>query len=225
MASVKDLQDLIGSIGDMNQVSPTWQETTIALFLVFGISMFIFFIYRVTYRGVLYNHSFNVSLVMIAMVTALIIMCIYVNILLSLGMVGALSIVRFRTPIKDPRDIVFMFWAITVGLACGALFFQVAIVGTIIIGWVVLMFSLVDFRFSGAEPYILVVNYASEADVKVRKSLPSATVRSRTVTQEGVELTLEIRLKQEETIKVDKLLKIEGVRNAALVSYNGDYVS
>jgi uncharacterized membrane protein YhiD involved in acid resistance len=174
---------------------------------------------------VLYTHTFNVSIVMMTLVTTLIILCIYVNILLSLGMVGALSIIRFRTPIKDARDTMFLFWAIAVGISCGALFFVVAFVGTMFIGCVMVGFSLTQFNFRGRQPYILVLHYSPQVDHTVRSLLPKHQLRSRTVNADGVELTVEVRLRDDETRAVDRYLQVPGVTNAALVSYNGDYAS
>ena len=138
-------------------------------------------------------------------------------------MVGALSIVRFRAAIKDPTDIVFTFWAIAVGITCGAALYMVAIVATPIIGAFVYVLCKMDIK--GADPYLLVIHYDSKAEVNVQDSLPQHKVRSRTVTPSGVELMLEVRLKNEETDMVDDFLNMRGVKDAALVSYNGDYVS
>ena len=160
---------------------------------------------------------------MTSLVTAMIIIPISTNIALSLGMVGALSIVRFRAAIKDPTDIIFTFWAIAVGITCGAALFMVAIVATPIIGAFVFVLCRMDIR--GAEPYLLVVHYLSKADTLVKKSVPEHKLRSRTITADGIELMLEVRMKKDETINIDKLLDINGVKDAALVSYNGDYSS
>ncbi len=153
----------------------------------------------------------------------MIIIPISTNIALSLGMVGALSIVRFRAAIKDPTDIIFTFWAIAVGITCGAALYMVAIVGTPIIGAFVFVLCKVDIR--GAEPYLLVVHYMNKSEEMVKKLLPEHKLRSRTVSATGIELMLEVRMKKEETYNIDQLLNIDGVKDAALVSYNGDYVS
>ncbi len=223
----------MSTIDDFLNPPDTYQSLTVervivSLMVTFLLSLFIFYIYRKTFKGVLYTRNFNVGLVMIALVTTLIIMPISSNVALSLGMVGALSIVRFRTAIKDPIDIMFTFWAIAVGITIGAGLFMVALVGCPIIGLFVFILCKVDFR--GAEPYLLVVHFLkdeqdNEIEAAIHKIFPERRLRSRTVTGASVELMAEVRLKPEETPQVDKLLELKGVKDAALVSYNGDYVT
>jgi uncharacterized membrane protein YhiD involved in acid resistance len=176
--------------------------------------------YRKTFSGVLYTRNFNVGLVLTGLVVNLVVLPISSNIALSLGMVGALSIVRFRTAIKDPSDIVFTFWAIAVGIINGAGLYMIAIVGTPVIA--VFLFVLSRANFRSNDPYLLVVNYSSEAEEAVQKAVPKHKLRSRTVNPSGVELILEVRMKAKEAPQVDELMKIKGVSNAALVSYNAD---
>jgi len=220
-----DLNSLMDALLSASATSQdlTVQRVVASLLVTFIISLFIFYIYRETFRGVLYTRNFNVGLVLTALVTAMIIIPISTNIALSLGMVGALSIVRFRAAIKDPMDIIFTFWAIAIGITCGAGLYMVAIVATPIIGTIVYIMCQWDFR--GAEPYLLVTHYEGDAEENVRKALPSHKLRSRTVTKDNVELMVEVRMKKEETYDVDSMMKISGVRDVALVSYNGDYVS
>ena len=199
------------------------QRVVLSLMFTFFISLFIFYIYRETFRGVLYTRNFNVGLVLTALVTSMIIIPISTNIALSLGMVGALSIVRFRAAIKDPMDIIFTFWAIAIGITCGAALYMVAVVATLIIGTIVYVMCQWDFR--GAEPYLLVMHYVNEAEEKVRETLPNHKLRSRTVTKDDIELMVEVRMKKEDTYDVDSIMSIGGVKDVALVSYNGDYVS
>ena len=135
-------------------------DIAVVLFITFLTGMFIFYIYRSTFQGVLYTQSFNISLVMVAIVTSLVIMTISSNVILSLGMVGALSIVRFRTAIKDSMDIVFMFWAIAVGIANGAGFFKLSIMGTIFIA--IILVLLTKFK-STSSPFLLVINYSQDS--------------------------------------------------------------
>ena len=135
-------------------------------------------------------------------------------------MVGALSIVRFRTAIKDPADIVFTFWAIAVGIISGAGLYMIAIVGSPIIGAFLFILSKANFRTN--DPYLLVVHYEQEADSAVQTALPENKLRSRTVTPAGVELMVEVRMKAKDASSVDKLLKIKGVKDASVVSYNAD---
>lgn len=188
--------------------------------MTFGVTLFIFFVYRKTFKGVLYTRNFNVGLVLTGLVVCLVTLPISSNIALSLGMVGALSIIRFRTAIKDPADIVFTFWAIAVGIISGAGLYMIALVGSPIIAFFLFALSRVNFRTS--DPYLLVVRYAQEAEREVQSALPENKLRSRTVTSNGVELMVEVRMKAKETSNVDKLLGIRGVKDAALVSYNAD---
>lgn len=220
-----DLNELMDSF--LNPTN-TYQDLSVervilSLLATFVISLFIFYIYKRTFRGVLYTRNFNIGLVLTSLVTAMIIIPISTNIALSLGMVGALSIVRFRAAIKDPTDIIFTFWAIAVGITCGAALYMVAIVATPIIGAFVYVLCKLDIR--GAEPYLLVVHYLKNAETRVKQLLPEHKLRSRTITAATIELMLEVRMKKDETYDVDRLLKIDGVKDAALVSYNGDYSS
>ena len=196
------------------------ERVLLSLIVTFGITLFIFFMYRKTFSGVLYTRNFNVGLVLTGLVVNLVVLPISSNIALSLGMVGALSIVRFRTAIKDPADIVFTFWAIAVGIISGAGLYMIAIVGSPVIG--IFMFVLSRANFRSSDPYLLVVNYSSEAEEAVQEAIPKHKLRSRTVNPAGVELILEVRMKAKEAPQMDELLKIKGVSNAALVSYNAD---
>ena len=198
----------------------TVDRVLLSLVVTFVITLFIFYMYRKTFRGVLYTRNFNVGLVLTGLVVTLVVLPISSNIALSLGMVGALSIVRFRTAIKDPADIVFTFWAIAVGIISGAGLYMIAIVGSPVIGLFLFVLSRANFRTT--DPYLLVVKYANEAEEAVQKALPKHKLRSRTVTPAGVELILEVRLKAKDAPQVDELLKLKGVSNAALVCYNAD---
>ncbi len=200
--------------------SLTVDRVLLSLIVTFCVTMFVFYMYRKTFNGVIYTRNFNVGLVLTGLVVTLVTLPISSNIALSLGMVGALSIVRFRTAIKDPADIVFTFWAIAVGIISGAGLYMVAIVGSPVIG--VFLFVLTHANIRGNDPYLLVLHYDAEADAQVQQALPKNKLRSRTVTQKGVELMLEVRMKSTETSKVDELLKVKGVSDASLVSYNAD---
>ncbi|MBN2373676.1 DUF4956 domain-containing protein [bacterium] len=219
------LDQLLKTLEDLSFVDRplTAGRVIVTLLITFAAGLFIFYIYRKTFKGVLYTRNFNVGLVMTALVTSLIIMPISSNIILSLGMVGALSIVRFRTAIKDPIDTVFMFWAIAVGLACGAGFYMVAIVGTPMIG--LFVFALSRAHFGSADPYLLVIQHNNGTEGEIQKALPAHRLQSRTVNANGVELMIEVRLQADDAALVDNLRKIKGVKHAALISYNGDYVS
>jgi len=202
-------------------------DTALTLLITFLIGLFIFQIYKKTFQGIMYTKSFNVSLVMISMVTSLVIMAVTTNIVLSLGMVGALSIVRFRTAIKDPMDIVFMFWAIAVGIVTGASFYILAILGSVVIGIILLIFS--NFK-NQTSPYLLIVDFENpEAEKKIASNLKDTVknynIKSKTIDSSNIELTVELRLKDTEMMFLNKLKEIEGVSNATLISYNGDYAA
>jgi|TARA_B100000401_G_scaffold264648_2_gene180123 uncharacterized membrane protein YhiD involved in acid resistance len=196
----------------------------INLLITLVIGVFIFYIYKKTFQGVLYTQAFNVSLVMVSLVTALIIMTISSNLILSLGMVGALSIVRFRTAVKDSMDIVYMFWAISVGIANGAGYFKISLIGSLFIAAVLIVLS--RYRES-SNPYLLIINYNQSGEEPLKdhmKKIGSYKLKSKTVTPENTELTIEIRTDNDHQI-VSDIQKINGVKDCVLVSYNGDYVS
>jgi uncharacterized membrane protein YhiD involved in acid resistance len=171
----------------------TVERVLLCLIVTFTITLFIFYVYKKTFKGVIYTRNFNVGLVLTGLVVTLVTLPISSNIALSLGMVGALSIVRFRTAIKDPIDIVFTFWAIAVGIISGAGLYMIAIVGSPVIGLFLFMLSKANFRTN--EPYLLVAHYTNEAEAELQKALPDHKIRSRTVTAEGVELMVEVRMK------------------------------
>jgi len=217
--------DLDQLIRDFLNPPNTYQQLTVdrvlvALILSFIINMFIFYIYPKTFKGVVYTREFNIGLVLTGLVVTLIVLPISSNIALSLGMVGALSIIRFRTAIKDPKDIVFTFWAIAVGIICGAGLYMIAIVGVPVIGLMLLVLERTNFR--GPEPYLLVIHYDGNAEEAVQAALPRYKLRSRTVNDNGVEFMGEVRVNPKEASKVDELLRIKGVKDVSLVSYRSD---
>jgi len=195
-------------------------DIIVGLLFAFAVSMYIFYIYRKTYSGPLYSHNYNVSLVMMTQITALVIMTISSNLVLSLGMVGALSIVRFRTAVKDPMDIVFMFWAIAVGISCGASLYMISIVGSIFIGLVISL--LARFRNQN-DVFMLIIHYSEDAKEEVFKIISSLDyrIKSKTASSGMLELTLEITLLGADTKFIEKLSQIYGVRDATLITYNG----
>jgi len=205
----------------------SFPDMVISLALAFAIGLFIFEIYRKTYRGVMYSRSFGITLLALAMITDLAIMTVTSNVVLSLGMVGALSIVRFRTAIKEPLDIAFLFWSIVVGIMLGAGMLPLAVFGSIILGLTLLLFS----NHSTSEtPYILVIQCEEEAaeqdaTAMVEKKVARHIVKSKTVTKGGVEVTMEVRLPDSATQFVNDLSNIPGVTAATLVSYNGEYMA
>ena len=202
-------------------------DVLLALGLSFVLGLFIFLIYKKTYQGVMYSDSFGVSLIAMSMITSLVIIAVTSNVVLSLGMVGALSIVRFRTAIKEPMDIAFLFWAIAVGIVLGAGLLPLAVIGSVIIGIIIVVFST---RKIGDTPYILVVNCENEetentTNTLVKEEAKKSVLKSKSVNKLGIELTYEVRIKGDNTGFVNKVSACEGVTNAVLVSYNGEYMS
>jgi len=196
-----------------------------ALFISFAIGLFIFFVYMRTFKGVLYSSSFGISLIAMNMITSLVILAVSSNLIISIGMVGALSIVRFRTVVKEPLDLVYLFWSITAGIIVGAGLIPLAVIGSVVMG--LILFVFVN-RKTNDKPYVVVISCSGdEAEERSMGVLGSQTkkyvVKAKTVSKEGVELTVEVRLKESSSQFVNALLGIEGVSNATLVSYNGDY--
>jgi uncharacterized membrane protein YhiD involved in acid resistance len=194
--------------------------TTFLITLLMG--LLIMFVYKVTYRGVLFNKSFGTSLLMIALVTSLIIMPISSNIVLSLGMVGALSIVRFRTALKDPLDIAYMFWAIALGLTCGAGFFELAIIGCLVLAAIMVLTTGIQGNRK-KKPYLVVVRYTEPFSGELHRYLPRFNLKSKTVTAKGFEVVVEVSLNKQELRFIDELQQTEGILSASLVRYSGDY--
>lgn len=199
----------------------------ITLGIAFVISLFIYLLYKRVFSGVLYSKSFNVSLIGMTMITAMVIIAINSNLVLSLGMVGALSIVRFRTPIKDPTDLIFLFWAAVAGIVTGAGFYTLAAIGSVIIGLILFFFIK---KASVETPYLLVINCDSDASEQeihkqIGKVVKRYNVKQKTVTKGNIEMTLEVRLQDEEGRFVNQISELDGVKNAVLISYSGDYVS
>lgn len=202
-------------------------DTLIALGLSFILGLFIYLVYKKTYKGVMFSAAFGVTLLSITMITTLVILAVTANIVLSLGMVGALSIVRFRTAIKEPTDIAFLYWAFAAGIVLGAGLIPLAVIGSVIIGVIIFVFA--NIKAVGSVPYILVVNCTYQAEHYVNQIIKESTfknlLKSKTVTRKGLELTYEVRVKDKEAYAVNKLMNLEGVGNAILVSYNGEYMS
>jgi len=200
-------------------------DILISLLIAFAIGLFIFFVYIKTFKGVMHSSSFGISLIAMNLITSLVILAVSSNLIVSLGMVGALSIVRFRTVVKEPLDLVYLFWSISVGIIVGVGLIPLAIIGSIIIG--LILFIFVN-RKTSETPYVVVISCDSDrAESHSLKLLNEQTrkyvVKAKSVSRDGVELTIEVRLRESTTNFVNALLGIEGVRNATLVSYNGDY--
>ena len=214
------------SFADIFTLSMSPLRVLITLLLALAVGGFICFIYKRTFGGVMYSRNFNLSLIVLTMVTSLMLMLINNSLALSMGMVGALSIIRFRTAIKDPMDTVFMFWSVGEGIALGTKFYDIAVISAIVIG--VVLAAMGAFKFKGTRPYILIIHYDEAASAQIKqmiKQLPSPRLKSKTVQRDGIELTMELRLKDNETGFVEQFLRVDGVYDAALISHQGDIVS
>ena len=206
----------------------TMNPVQVILTLIVGllVGLYVWFIYKKTFSGVMYSRTYGMTLVMMTIVTALMLMLINNSLTLSLGMVGALSIVRFRTAIKEPLDIAFLFWAIAAGIVLAAGMIPLAVFGSVFIGLVLLVFAN---KKSHVAPYMVVLHCDSQDAEKhamdfLQGKVKKCVVKSKTVQQDAVELTAEIRLADENTDFVNALSQIPGVTSAVLVSYNGDYM-
>jgi uncharacterized membrane protein YhiD involved in acid resistance len=209
-----------------NVTSVSLLDMALTLVLAFCVGLFIFLVYKKTYTGVMYSSSFGVTLVALTMITSLVILAVTSNVVLSLGMVGALSIVRFRTAIKEPLDIAFLFWSIAVGIVLAAGMIPLAVIGSVFIGLVLLVFVN---RRSHSNPYIVVLqcqDHDSETKAKafLEQQTQRCTVKSKSAQKDNIELNLEIRLKDDNTDFINALAEMPGVHSAVLVSYNGDYM-
>jgi len=200
-------------------------DIVLTIVLAFAIGLFIFYVYKKTYQGVMFSSSFGVTLIALTMITSQVILAVTSNVVLSLGMVGALSIVRFRTAIKEPLDIAFLFWSIAAGIILAAGMIPLAVVGSLIIGIILLVFVN---KKSYVNPYILVLSCESNAEKKavdfISASVEKSVVKSKTVHDGLCEINLEVRLKEENTDFINQLSAQDGIRSAALVSYNGSYM-
>ena len=202
-------------------------DTLIGLAFALVIGLFIFLIYKKTFTGVMYSTGFAMTLVGLSLVTTLVIMAVTSNVVLSLGMVGALSIVRFRAAIKEPMEIVFLFWALAVGIVIGAGMIPLAVIGSAIIGVILLVFAN---RKLHNTPYILIVKCDGEKAEEnalniVNAAADKCVVKSKTVNAAGIEVTAEIRLKDQATSFVNRVNEVNGVSSATLVTFNGEYMS
>ena len=202
-------------------------DTAIGMIFALVVGLFIFLVYKKTFSGIMYSTGFAMTLVGLSLVTTLVIMAVTSNVVLSLGMVGALSIVRFRAAIKEPIEIVFLFWSIAAGIVIGAGMIPLAVIGSVIIGVILIVFANQKVLDT---PYILIVNCANEAAEKaaidiIGKSVDKYTIKAKTVSGAGIELTAEIRLKDAATGFVNRINDVNGVSGATLVTFNGEYMS
>ena len=213
-----------------SDLAAIWENQTISissfptvlvtLLLAFAIGVFIFWIYKVNFRGVMYSQNYALSLVLLCIITAPVVLCIRQSLALSMGMVGALSIVRFRTAVKDPLDTAYMFWSLTMGILIGAGQFFLAAVAVIGIALLITIISRVASK--PAETFLLVLRGEAgvEGDVtNLLRRLKHMRLKSKTLSGDGVEITYEIRLERQHDVLINKLLSIPGVQDATLVSY------
>lgn len=218
-------QDVFKSSFLENVTAVSLLDMAIALALAFAVGVFIFFVYKKTYKGVMYSSTFGVTLIALTMIATLVILAVTSNVVLSLGMVGALSIVRFRSAINDPLDIAFLFWAIGAGIVLAAGLIPLGVIGSLLIGAVLLLF--VNHK-SNDQPYMAVIGLSAQAEDTVLETLAKGTkkqvVKTKSISPEGMELTVEVRLQENSTAFMNSLAAIPGVSRATLVSYNGDYM-
>ena len=209
-----------------NVASISVLDMILTLILSFGIGLFIFLIYKKTYRGVMYSAGFGTTLIALTMITSVVVLAVTSNVVLSLGMVGALSIVRFRTAIKDPLDIAFLFWAIGAGIILAAGMIPLAVIGSVCIGLTLLFFVN---KKGHTHPYMVVLSCVDhDAEVKAKeylaKNVIRSTVKSKTAVKGAIEVNIEVRLKEDDTDFINILSEMRGVNSAVIVSYNGDYM-
>lgn len=206
------------------ETTMTGDRIASGLLVSFFVTIFMILVYRVTYQGVSFSKSFCFSLILLSMVTSVVIMTVTSNLALSLGMVGALSIIRFRTAVKDPADTVFMFWSITIGIMAGAGLVYITLITNLALGILYMILYLFANKFRSA-PYLIVARFEKEAAGAVEDALRSfrrRKIRSRTVREAEIELCVEVRMKPDELQKIDEMASIKGVVDVSAVSYRGD---
>ena len=209
-----------------NVTAVSLPDMALALVLSFCLGLFIYFVYKKTYSGVMFSRTFGGSLVAMTMITTMVILAVTSNVVLSLGMVGALSIVRFRTAIKEPMDIAFLFWAIAGGIVLAAGMIPLAIVGSVIIGMIMIVFCN---HKTVEKPFIAVITCAdAQAEKRAGEYLNSqvqkAVIKSKSAQKGAIELSYELSLRSDDTSFITGLSDMEGITSAVLVSYNGDYM-
>lgn len=221
-----NFQDIFKSSFLENVSAISVLDMALAMMMAFAVGLFIFFVYKKSYAGIMYSASFGVTLIALSMITALLILAVTSNIVLSLGMVGALSIVRFRTAIKDPSDIAFLFWAIAAGIILAAGFIPLAVIGSLFIGLILMLFSQ---HKSFEKPYILVLHCVDAESEKsghafVAEHVRKISLKSKSVAPGCIELNYEVRLLDADTGFINTLAELPGVSHTVMVSYNGDYM-
>lgn len=202
-------------------------DIVLGVILSFLLGLFIFYVYKKTFNGVLYSANFGLTLIALCMISSVLIMAVSSNVVLSLGMVGALSIVRFRTAIKEPLDIAFLFWSIAAGIILATGMIPLAVFGSVAIGVIMLVFAN---KGAKENPYLIVVHLENdESEDKVVELIKSNTqrfvIKGKTFSKDGrEELTVEVLLREGESSFVKEIKGIAGVDDVVMVSYNGDYM-
>jgi len=217
------LRDLIEQLSSPQHLeSLTGSQVLLNLIVAFACGIVIFLVYRYFNKSVVYSVRFNMLIVMVCVITSLIIITIGSNLVLTLGMVGALSIVRFRAAVKDPLDVGFLFWGVAAGLTAGAQLYTVALLGT---GFIALVYMFLTYMRIEKRSYLLIISYDPEAELSVKKLLKplNVNIKNKTLQKESTELTVEIRVKKNDTSFLEAMRKTEGVNGVTLVEYTGDY--
>lgn len=199
-------------------------KVLLSLAIAFIIGIFIIYVYKKTYSGVIYSKSFSLCIILLSMVTSMIIRTISSNLALSLGMVGALSIVRFRTAIKEPTDTAFMFWGITAGIMSGAGLYLVAIIASVGIGVLYMVGYTMGFKTN--RQFLFILKYEASSDKRIidaLKKLPKTKLKSKSIVKNTIELTFEVELKDDDTKILDDFKDIDGVVSASVISYQNDF--
>ena len=211
-------------LSGMNTADISTTSIVVAIIITGIIGMYIYIVYRMVTRKAFYSKSFNISLVALAMITAAIILAIQSSVVISLGMVGALSIVRFRTAVKDPMDLVFLFWSISIGIICGAGLYEVAIIVSVFVTIAILGLELIPLL---NEPMLLIIN-AQDCDVEdgvkdvVKKYAKRYVIKSRNLNQNGMDMVLELRMKDNGGALVKEIKEIEGITSVSLLMHDGE---
>lgn len=216
---INAFKDSLAASGLLLDLTPQYIFVCISIALLCG--LVIYAVYRIFYRGSCYSENFNLLLLMTTLITTFIIMTISANIVLSLGMVGSLSIIRFRSAVKDPLDVGFLFWSVAIGITCGAGLYQIALLCTVFIAIIYILSVLLRF---GAKRFLLVVKYDASAKEAVAQALAGVrhSLKNSISSQSGNELTVQIHAKKKSTALTEQLTAIQGVTSAMLIEYTGD---
>lgn len=210
---------------DWNAVWANALPVIVPLLVSTFMGFLVYLVYGKAFKGVVFNHTFSVSLALMTILTTVVTLAISSNIALSLGMVGALSIVRYRAAIKDPMDLLFLFWAVTSGITTGARMYHLALISAILVILVILFISRYDPM---NKMYVIIVNYTGEdIDDELRRIMRDKRfqIKSKTIRQEEVELAAEIRIQRENFAFLKLIREMPAVNNVTLVQYNGEYNS